>query len=350
MTFKSIGRIKIMLSVSSLGILFHAPLFAQQPTAQACAALTLDSQRLACYDAIFKQQDPSLPSQDEHGEWFVADQTNSKSATSLLDQRWELSPETKLGTWHIRPYQPVYFLPAVWTSNKNQQPTSPNPANRLQEPKEEDSIELKYQLSLKTKALENIFGDNGDLWFAYTQSSRWQAYNGQDSSPFRETNYEPEASLVFRTNYDVFGLEGRLLGFTFNHQSNGQADPLSRSWNRLILNVGLGRDNFVLMLRPWYRIPEASKTDDNPDITDYIGRGDLLAYYQWQQHKFSLMLRHTLKTGDESRGAMRFDWSIPLKKGLYGHVQLFHGYGESLIDYNHKATYIGLGLSFLNWF
>ncbi len=48
---------------------------------------------------------------------------------SLLDKRWELSPESKLGTWNLRAYQPVYLMPAYWTSDKNERPSSPNEQN-----------------------------------------------------------------------------------------------------------------------------------------------------------------------------------------------------------------------------
>ena len=271
---------------------------------------------------------------------------------SLLDRRWELSPESKLGTWNIRAHQPVYLLPAYWTSDKNETPSSPNPENTVSAEDAQDlkSIEAKFQISFKTKAAENIFGDNGDLWLGYTQSSRWQVYNEDESRPFRETNYEPEVSLLFRTNYNLLGLNGRLLGLTFNHQSNGRADPLSRSWNRIIMNVGLEHENFALMLRPWYRIEENASDDNNADIDDYIGRGDLTAFYRWKDHDFSLMLRHSLKGGDDSHGAAQFDWAFPISGKLRGHFQLFDGYGESLIDYNHRATYVGLGVSLMNWY
>lgn len=100
------------------------------------------------------------------------------------------------------PIKPVYLLPVFWTSNKNEFPSSPNPVNTVDEKQNLTSSEAKFQLSLKTKAWENIFGNNGDLWLGYTQSSRWQVYNSEESRPFRETNYEPEASLMFRTNYE----------------------------------------------------------------------------------------------------------------------------------------------------
>ena len=104
------------------------------------------------------------------------------------------------------------------------------------------------------------------------------------------------------------------------------------------------------MVRPWYRVEENAKDDNNPDIKDYIGRGDLTAFYRKGENDFSLMLRHSLKGGDKSHGAVQFDWAFPIKGKLRGHLQLFDGYGESLIDYNHHATYAGLGVSLMNWY
>lgn len=344
-------------------------------SAQACAALESNANRLICYDSLFKtpaaeraplvservaaaEIEKTVPN-EEHGITatigkslsgiFAVEGPRFDSNSSLLDKRWELSEDSKLGTWNIRAHQPVYLLPVFWTTNKNQLPHSPNPENTVQPDEEQNlkSTEAKFQISLKTKAWENIFGNNGDLWIGYTQSSRWQVYNEDESRPFRETNYEPEASLMFRTNYEIMGLNGRLLGVTLNHQSNGRSDPLSRSWNRVMLNLGFEKDNFAMMIRPWYRIEEDFADDNNPDIKDYMGRGDLTAFYHWNDHDFSLMLRHSLKGGDQSHGAAQFDWSFPIKGKLRGHFQLFDGYGESLIDYNHRATYVGLGVSLM---
>lgn len=350
------------------------------PSAQACVALSSDAARLACYDVALGRMTPDPVAADEAAAQARAQRREEQSSTStplprgerlreffttdlhasgdeanagkgsLLDSRWELAKDSKLGTFQLRAYKPVYLLPAFWSSDPNQLPSSPNPNNTTTTAQAIDNTELKFQLSFKTKVAENVFGDNGDIWMGYTQSSRWQAYNSEVSRPFRETNYEPEVMLAFRNGYSLLGWNGRMTALHLNHQSNGRSDPLSRSWNRVILNVGLDRDNWAVMLRPWYRVPESNSEDNNPDIDDYIGRGDATVVWTRDGHTLSLTGRHSLRGGERSHGSLQVDYGFPLTNLLRGHLQVFSGYGESMIDYNHKSTHVGLGVSLLDWF
>jgi phospholipase A1 len=86
--------------------------------------------------------------------------------------------------------------------------------------------------------------------------------------------------------------------------------------------------------------------DDNPDIEDYAGRGEVVLTHRDGRDVVTLRLRHTLRGGDRNRGSAQLDWAFPLAGALNGHVQVFNGYGESLIDYNHRQTTLGVGLSF----
>ncbi len=363
------------------GLATAQPLPPTPASVEACQAIELDAQRLACYDAATGRQarptevadseaararalkdDPAvradamavpeperrdLYAHDAYGR--IDDAIANAGQGSLLDTRWELAKDSKLGVFNLRAYKPVYLLPAFWTSDKNQTPSSPNPDNTVTTPQALDSLEAKFQLSFKTKAVENLFGTNGDIWMGYTQSSRWQVYNTENSRPFRETNYEPEVLMVFRNGYSIGGWNGRMAAVGINHQSNGRGDPLSRSWNRVMFNVGLDRENWAVMFRPWVRISDGSD-DDNPDIEDFMGRGDVTLTHVRGGHVYTLMARHSLRGGDRSNGALQFDWGFPIHRNFRGHLQVFNGYGESLIDYNHKATYVGLGISLLDWF
>ena len=340
----------------------------------ACIAVESDAMRLACYDAVagrdtrtpqqadaaaadaaavleqqgrlnLFQRDSEVPSDPR----VIAALANVGKG-SLLDSRWELARDSKLGLFNFRAYKPVYLFPVFWAAETNTRPRSPNPDNTASDDLALDQIEAKFQISFKTKVVENLFGDNGDIWTAYTQSSRWQVYNSEQSRPFRETNYEPEVMLAFRTGYSILGWKGRLAAVGINHQSNGRADPFSRSWNRIIFNIGLDREGWALNLRPWYRVPDGND-DDNPDISDYMGRGDAtLVRVLPSGQQFSLALRHSLRSGDKSHGAVQFDWAFPLLDSFRGHLQVFDGYGESMIDYNHRTTYVGLGISLMEWY
>jgi phospholipase A1 len=367
--------------------LASAPLAAQEfvpstdTSPAACAAITTDAARLACYDRLFAHTPQATAAADAAAEAAAQARREERQTArvsqgeeklrervsdlfrpaapdsalanagrgSLLDSRWELAEDSKLGPFQLRAYKPVYLLPAFWTSDRNTTPHSPNPANTVTTPQVLDSAELKFQISFKTKIAENLFGDNGDIWAGYTQSSRWQAYNGEDSRPFRETNYEPEIMMVFRNGYSIGGWRGRMSGLSLTHMSNGRADPLSRSWNRVMLNVGLDREGWAIVARPWWRISDGN-ADENPGIEDYVGRGDVTIVHQVGGNDFALMARHSLRGGDRSRGALQFDWGFPISRTLRGHLQMFDGYGESLIDYNHRAAYVGLGVSLLEWY
>ena len=374
------------LTCGAAGLLMALDTSAQHATsdpgeaASACLAIESDQLRLACYDralgrgrtstaaadaaaqrarqeveAAAKATDASaIPgaTRGQHSDLYASEPQRAIANAgkgSLLDSRWELARDSKLGTFNLRAYKPVYLLPLFWNSDPNTTPHSPNPDNTVAVPQPLDDTETKFQLSFKTKALENLFGDNGDVWMGYTQSSRWQVYNADQSRPFRETNYEPEVLLVFRNSYSLPGWKGRMAAVGINHQSNGRGGALSRSWNRLMFNVGLDREHWSLMLRPWYRLPE-SDDDDNPDIEDFMGRADATLVHTRGEHEFALMARHSLRGGERSHGAVQFDWGFPLTHQLRGHLQVFDGYGESLIDYNHHATYVGLGVSLLEWY
>lgn len=308
---------------------------------QTCAATGNDAERLACYDQLAGKM-PSRPTMQA-----IAMQRTTPEArrVSPLSQNWELDDDAKQGTFRLKPHAPNYFLPVKYSDSPNNTPLQ---GTLLQSSQGLEPIEAKFQLSFKAKAVEGPFNANSDLWVGFTGTSYWQMYNSNGSSPFRESNYEPEAMLVFRTNYDLAGLTGRFINLGLVHQSNGRPEGLSRSWNRIYAQFGLERGNFAVLIRPWYRIPEDAANDDNPDIEDYLGNGDLLAIYKDGGSTYSLLLRNNLKS-TANRGAIQASWSFPLHGRLNGYVQYFNGYGESLIDYNHRQQSIGIGVSLKDW-
>jgi len=272
---------------------------------------------------------------------------------TTLHKQWDIndSISDSEGLFQIRSYKPVYFLMANYTNNVNTMPTSDSPDHSVTTPIPLTNTELKFQLSLKTKVLRNILGKRlgGSVWMGYTQTSRWQLYNEELSRPFRETNYEPELMVIIPTNYNFWGLNGTFAGVGVNHQSNGRAMPISRSWNRVIFQFGLESKSLSIVLKPWIRIQEDAEVDDNPGIENYIGRAELLLAYKKGRHNISFIGRHSLKGGEDNRGGMFVNYSFRVYDNLKLFTQFFHGYGESMIDYNHKQTTIGFGMSLLSW-
>lgn len=305
-----------------------------------CAKIEDNAKRLSCYDELAgRQAAPPEPSVEAVSEIKPGPQAKP----TYLERLWELKKESRRGKFFISPHRSNYVLPITYVESPNEEPIrKADPGKGL------NNTEVAFQLSFKAKLWEDIFGQDMDLWLAYTQRSFWQFYNRADSSPFRETNYEPELLLNFRTDYDLRWVKSRFINVGINHQSNGQSDPLSRSWNRLVANFGFERDNLVLIMKTWWRIPESAAKDDNPDIEDYLGYGELWAYYFRNGHRFGLMVRNNLNFS-RNRSAVQLEWSFPLIERISGYIQYYNGYGESMLDYNHNIDRIGLGFIIKDW-
>lgn len=267
-----------------------------------------------------------------------------------LSLAYDLDKNNERGTWTARPHRPMYLLPIYTSLSPNRDPETPNQERVSYTNNEMRASELKLQVSVKTKVAEDLFGTNADMWFGYTQQSHWQVYNEDNSRPFRATDYEPEIFLTQPVTAPLpFGGRLRMLGVGAVHHSNGQSDPLSRSWNRLYLMGGAEWGKLSVVPRLWARVntDTSSKPDDNPDITDFMGYGDVTFLYDFDSHQtLGGTIRYNPST---NKGALQLDYIYPLANNVNGYIQLFQGYGESIIDYNHENTGIGIGVVLNDW-
>jgi phospholipase A1 len=342
----------------SLLFLLASPVFAQQaPTLADCSPIADSVLRLACFDRLAAADAaarmPSTPSSADvpaaplprepvpvsPAGPVAGDMSPETNRGFSLDDHWELDQKHKRGQFNFRPHNPNYLmLTRTWRPNN----APYEPFRRLTHLGEGIShTELVFQLGFKMKLVENAFERPLDLWFGYTQNSFWQASNHNASSPFRETNYQPELIAVTPLHFSLLGVNARYFNLGLVHQSNGQASTLSRSWNRVYAQLGVERGGWTLAGRVWRRIGEAAGDDDNPDIIDYMGRGDLVATYRADGNDYSALVRRNFATG---RGAVQLSWAWPLAGHVKGYAHLFNGYGQSLIDYNYYQRTVGLGL------
>ncbi len=318
-----------------------------------CAAIVDGAERLACYDRLSEQLTATQPTPEPTAmpvpvESPVApeapvdvarpepDPVAPAFTSSLIDDAWAFDPSS--ATYNISFYRQNYLQIARYTDRVNEEPFIPF-FEAIGEPDQElDSTEARFQISFKTRiwASENR---RWGFWAAYTQQSQWQIYNDDISRPFRETNYEPELMLAFRPDVSFGGFNWKLFNFGYVHQSNGRTDITSRSWDRLYMRFGIERGNFALFVRPWVVLED----EDNPDITDFYGDGDITAFYKWRDHSFTVMGRGNVDTG---KGAVQFTWTSPqILGGVRGYVQVFSGYGDSMIDYDWRQNAIGIGFT-----
>ena len=250
------------------------------------------------------------------------------------------------GVFGLQPHKPNYLLPYGYREN----------AYISYDSTEYENIEAELQVSLKLTVASDLLGFGEKYYLAYSHKAFWQIYT--ESSPFRETNYNPEAFVVFPIFDKTSMFQVRSFKAGIAHESNGQPeshdatlytysyqdpDNQSRSVNYVYGEATLQHDTLVTAIRIRARLPEKKENDDNPDYMDYFGLGEVKFNYFTQEHMFSLMVRGSVIT---NKGAVEATYSYPLINDTYIYAKIFSGYGESLIDYNNQITKFSIGFSF----
>lgn len=290
-------------------------------------AVTVGELKAACQAAVPDVE--TMPLTDK--------QTVSTAKLRLIRER-----DTEWSPYILTAHKQNYILVYSWVDSQNPIYTTSGDEELM------ENAEAKFQLSIKVPLAENdLFVEGDSLHVGFTLKSFWQVYNSELSAPFRETNYNPEIFYTMPLEFKSRGAD-TALRFGLEHESNGRSQLQSRSWNRVYTQIFYAKNNYLISLKPWYRLPEDTKDyagdpsgDDNPDIDDYMGYFELNGVLTSGKLEFSTMLRNNLR--DENYGALELGLSFPLWGRIRGYAQYFNGYGESLIDYNHRVERFGLG-------
>lgn len=327
-----------------------------------CHAFSESEARRACYDDItnYPGSAEAPPATTQAPLLRDARPPVDGVVDATLQSAWLLdNPDKQLRLRDIQSHRPTYVILRKST-HPNRSPSSPAPGHTTTDPFDLDQRELKFQLSFKTELISpSQFGwashlglPNEELrrlrlWLAYTQQSNWQILNSRNSRPFRENNYEPELILTYNNAIDRTSML-KLVNLGVAHHSNGRSGAESRSWNKAYVQGGWQLGDLAMLARRIWRLPEGG-SDDNPGIQNYWGRAEILADWQLRQFRdttVSLLARHNLRSTHRGYAQLGVTTGYGALGPSRWYVQLGTGYGESLIDYNHRQTVLGIGLSF----
>ena len=217
----------------------------------------------------------------------------------------------------INAFEPVYFAYG-WRGQEN----------------------AKFQVSFKYQFSRGLF-------LGYTQTSVWDL--GSVSEPFHDSSYRPSVFYVMRQDRQTAWQVG------YEHESNGKAGTESRSIDILFIRPMMelgssGRYRLILAPKVWAYVDKS----ENPDIQEYRGYADLFVLYEMQEGfgiLDGLQLSASARRGTSKHyGSVQVDLSWPLGRVVYGHVQYFSGWGETILDYNRRLPFqVRVGVMLVRW-
>ena len=225
-------------------------------------------------------------------------------------------------------FQDNYLLTGT---SLNQRPTSQN-------------SDVKFQISFSARTASLPWLLNTHLYFTYTQKSFWDVY--KNSYPFRESNYNPGFGIG---RYVAINRKGTHAFFAqLEHESNGRDSIQSRGWNRLSFIYYRQHRRLIVGAKVWIPLGQESIANDQELLTNYYGYGEITGYYRlFPRHYF--ILDWTIRKGTDGwKGYVQtgLRWKPKQSWNQYLYLQVFAGYGESLIDVRERVLKARLGFVF----
>ena len=241
-----------------------------------------------------------------------------------------LAPAVEMIPDSVVPYQPVYLLA---------QP---------------DLARGKFQVSLAIHliripaAVEDPTAAGG-LDLGYSQTSFWDLAG--TSRPIEDRSYRPEA--WYHQPLPGLLIEEVAIDLGVSHESNGLTGPSSRSFNAIFL-----RPEAVIPLARGWSLDGAPRLrayvgdmSENPDLPRFRGHVDAEVAVNSPGGWRMAVAAHLGDRGD--RATLQVDLTYPLSlwtdHGLraYLDLQVFDGWGETLLDYDQHSRRGMIGLAFV---
>ncbi|QDK44882.1 hypothetical protein DOM22_06755 [Bdellovibrio sp. ZAP7] len=245
----------------------------------------------------------------------------SMGQDALINKSRKLSALEKQEQLRILYYKPIYFAYG--------EPTS------------------KLQYSFRVPLFEKF-----PLNFAYTQIIFWELQ--EESKPFLDATYNPE--MFYRIDYDKKTIRSLDLGL-FEHNSNGKAGDQSRSYNQSYLRANWAFESKSWVVQFSAKVKAIYGVDEtNRDIYDYVGpvEGEV-KFIQLFDSIFD-QLEAVININPGGKWSTEFDkggYQLSLNFHVGGlkvvpafYVQYYHGYAETLVNYDQSVDEFRAGLMF----
>lgn len=202
-----------------------------------------------------------------------------------------------------------------------------------------NSADVAFQISIRQRLTKSVLPFKTFAYLTYTQKSFWDVY--AESSPFRDTNYNPGLGLG---KYLIYN--NKLMGAVFvqlKHESNGRDGYDSRSWNYISISTKFYfNPRFNLSGEFWIPYVDGG---NNKDLLDYRGIGYLSINYLSDKHKWWLSADiNPIKGWGNANTTLTAAFRISERSNQYLFARFYQGYGESLLDYNKYTANIRVGI------